>query len=178
MNVEIIEAGPELKSVVCNLGRYYIHDFTEFIGFRCSETGLYRADCWDKYWQQPGHCAFLVKVDGELAGFVLIENQGVLPQTQWSIGEFFIMRKFRRRGIGRQVAFSMFDRFRGRWEVRQVVQNAPATAFWRKVIDRYTDGKYHELPEPVRHGQWTDIVQTFDNARTRPTGTRGESLGL
>ena len=72
MPVEIIEAGPDLRPVVLNLGLYYIHDFTEFIGFRCPEGGLFRTSCWDKYWAEPGRWAFLIKVDGELAGFVLV----------------------------------------------------------------------------------------------------------
>ena len=163
-SIEIIEAGPELKSVVLNLSLYYIYDFTDCLAFRCPDSGLYRTDCFDRYWSEPGCCAFLLKVGNELAGFVFIEGSGTQPKTQFSFGEFFIMRKFRRRGFGQQVAHRLFDRFRGRWEVRQVIQNKPAIAFWRKVIDRYTAGKYHELPEPVKHGQWTDIVQTFDNS--------------
>lgn len=165
MNLEIIEAGVELKSVVCNLSQFYIYDFTDCLKFRCPDDGRFTTACFDKYWTEPGRCAFLLKVDGELAGFVLVEGSGVLPQSQHSIGEFLIMRKFRRRGLGQRVAFDMFDRFRGRWEVRQVIQNAPAIAFWRKVIDRYTNGNFHELPEPVKHGQWVDIVQTFDNSQ-------------
>lgn len=163
MKVEIVQAGIDLKQVVCNLGQYYIHDFTDFLKFRCTDDGRFNTTCWDKYWSEPGQRAFLVRVEDELAGFVLVENQGVLPESQFSVGEFFIMRKFRGQGLGQQVAFDIFDRFHGRWEVREVVQNKPAIAFWRKVIDRFTHGSYHELPEPLKHGQWEDIVQTFDN---------------
>ena len=60
MGIEIIESGLELKSVVLNLGLYYVYDFTEFIGFRCPDSGLYRANIWDKYWAEPGRRAFLV----------------------------------------------------------------------------------------------------------------------
>jgi len=164
MKMELIEAGPALKDVVCNLGQYYIHDYTDFLKFRCNDDGRFNTACWDKYWAEPGCCAFLVKADDELAGFVLVESCGVLPGSQFSIGEFFIMRKFRHCGLGQQVAFDIFNRFRGKWEVRQVIQNNAAIAFWRKVIDRYTHGQYHEPPEPLKHGQWVDIVQTFDNA--------------
>jgi predicted acetyltransferase len=165
MKTEIIEAGADLKHVVCNLGLYYIYDFTDFLAFRCPDGGLFRTDCWDKYWSEPGRFAFLVKVDGEPAGFVLVGNDGTQPETQYDMGEFFIMRKFRGRGLGQQVACNIFDRFRGRWEVRVVVQNNPALAFWRKVIGRYTGGKFQQLPEPVKHGQWTDWVHTFDNTQ-------------
>ena len=165
MNVEVIEAGPDLMPVILNLGRYYTYDFTQFIGFRCPDSGLYRTDIWEKYWTEDDRWPFLLKVDGELAGFAFVGPDGTQPDSQYDIGEFFIMRKFRGRGVGQHVAFDVFDRFRGRWEVRQAVQNAPATAFWRKVVDRYTRGNYHELPEPVQSGEWTNVVQTFDNTK-------------
>ena len=180
MGVEVIEAGADMKSVVVNLGLYYVYDFTEFLGFPCGDDGLFRTNHWEKYWTDPDRRAFLVKVDGELAGFVLVGPNGTQevsnpvtsgleprPGSQYDVGEFFIMRKFRRRGIGQKVAFDVFDRFRGRWEVRVVVQNEPALAFWHKVLRRYTAGNCHELPEPVTCGQWRYIVQTFDN--TEPT---------
>ena len=161
--IEIVEAKHELKSVVLNLMLYYIHDFTEFLGFRCPDNGLYRTDCFEQYWNPPKGWAFVIKVEGELAGFVLVEGHGTQPETQFSIGEFFIMRKFRGKGVGQRVAHSIFDRFHGRWEADVVIENKPALAFWRKVTDRYTAGRCVELPEPVRRGQFTEIVRTFDN---------------
>ena len=35
----------------------------------------------------------------------------------------------------------MFDRYRGRWEVRELRNNLPAQAFWRAIIGRYTGGR-------------------------------------
>jgi len=170
MKVDVIEAGEDLKAVVLNLGRYYIYDFSEFCGFRCPDDGLFQTSQWEKYWTEPDRWPFLVRVDGELAGFVFVGPDGTQPQSQYDFGEFFIMRKFRRRGVGQRVAFELFDRFRGPWEVRVLVQNAPAQAFWRTVVGRYTGGHYHELPEPVPCGKWLDIVLTFDN--TEPVARR------
>ncbi len=39
VHVEVIEAGKDLKFVVMNLGLYYVHDFTEFLDFRCPADG-------------------------------------------------------------------------------------------------------------------------------------------
>ena len=173
MGVEVMEAGADMKSVVMNLGLYYVYDFTEFLGFRCGDDGLFRTSHWEKCWTDPGRRAFLGKVDGELAGFVLVGPSGTQPDSQYDVSEFFIMRKFRRRGIGQEVAFDVFDRFRGRWEVRVVVENQPALAFWRKVIRRYADGSRIELPEPVTCGQRRYIVQTFDNAELTAAARSG-----
>ena len=35
----------------------------------------------------------------------------------------------------------------GEWLVQQSPENAPAQAFWRRVIGEYTDGDFTELPE-------------------------------
>jgi predicted acetyltransferase len=79
-----------------------------------------------------------------LAGFVLVNRHAFLPGNEWSIAEFFIIRKYRRQGIGKAVAFYIFDQFRGKWEVREVEANAPAQHFWRKLIAEYTAGHYLE----------------------------------
>ena len=50
------------------------------------------------------------------------------------MAEFFVMRKYRRRGIGRQAAADVFARFAGPWQVRQQRSNPAATAFWRRAI--------------------------------------------
>ncbi len=165
MNVEVIEAGQDMKPIVLNLSRYYTYDFSESLGFRCPDDGLFNTDHWDKYWSEEYRWAFLVKVDDELAGFVLVGPDGTQEESQFDFGEFFIMRKFRKRGVGHQAAFQLFDRFSGRWEVRVVVSNEPALAFWRKVLHRYTDGNFHELPETVMCGQFEDIVMTFDTTK-------------
>jgi hypothetical protein len=45
--------------------------------------------------------------------------------------------------------------------VRQVVKNTAATAFWRRVIDRYTSGAFEDfLSDDER---WRGPVQRFDN---------------
>ena len=54
-------------------------------------------------------------------------------------------------GVGAQAAGSLFDRFPGRWTVRQQLVNPAATALWRKAI-RYP---FQE------HEQGTEIVQSF-----------------
>ena len=46
----------------------------------------------------------------------------------------FVLRKYRRAGIGTIAARALFARFPGRWQVRQLAMNAAATAFWRRAI--------------------------------------------
>ena len=84
-----------------------------------------------------------------------------MPGSERAIAEFFIMRKYRRRGIGCAVACQIFDRFPGKWEVQQMVSNQRAQFFWRRVIAHYTNGQYHEVT--LHDERWHGPVQFFDN---------------
>jgi len=75
------------------------------------------------------------------------------------ISEFFIMRNYRRRGVGAMVALHIFDMFPGKWEVQETANNRAAHAFWRKVIGDYTQGAYKEVF--LRQVGWYGPVQTF-----------------
>lgn len=56
------------------------------------------------------------------------------------MAEFFVMRKHRRVGVGREAARQVFAMFPGPWQVRQLQGNDAATAFWRSVVP----GDYQE----------------------------------
>ena len=65
----------------------------------------------------------MVRVDGEIAGFALIILDVPKEYTKLSsaektnvISDFFIMRKFRRKGVGKKVAYLLFDESQGVWE--------------------------------------------------------------
>jgi predicted acetyltransferase len=83
------------------------------------------------------------------------------------MAELFVMRRHRRCGVGEQVASWLFDRFRGPWEVREKAENQAATAFWRRIIDSYTDGRFQELL--LDNERWRGPVQRFNSVRK--TGT-------
>ena len=80
------------------------------------------------------------------------------------MAEFFVMRKYRRQGVGRTAACAVFDRFTGAWEIRQRQDNLDATAFWRRTIAGYTGGQYREVQ--WNDGTWTGPVQLFSSERS------------
>jgi predicted acetyltransferase len=91
-------------------------------------------------------------VGGKLAGLVLVravEEDGILVHH---MAEFFILRKYRRQGAGRQSAFMAFDLFPGVWHVSELAENAPAQAFWRRIIHEYTGGDFSEIPNHDNDG--------------------------
>lgn len=149
MKIDIVEAPVDKMPVIQNMARFYAYDLSKSCGFYTlfdwsfPENGLYEALDLSNYWK-PDHYPFLIRVDGELAGFVLIDKIGTTSDVDWNMGQFFIVGKYQGKGVGRQVAVQTFEKFPGTWEVMQMPDNIPAIAFWKKVIARYTNNKYSE----------------------------------
>lgn len=144
-NIQILPARESDFPVVKNLIALYIYDFTEHTGWRCPETGLF-GGC-DEFFEdlQAGrNRVFVIRADGELAGFTGIKDFDEGRGIEHDIPDFFVLRKFRRRGVGRRVAFHLFNQFPGRWQVRQMMDNTPAIAFWRKIIADYSASRFTE----------------------------------
>jgi predicted acetyltransferase len=106
----------------------------------------------------------MARSDGKLCGFALIDlklQQGDGPGRY--VAEFFVLRTFRKQGIGQELARQLFDTYRGVWEIAEVGPNTPAQAFWRRVIGEYTGGRYREFPTEDNEGL-TILWQTFDSS--------------
>ncbi len=136
MKLEIVPAQVDDKPVIRHLLELCLHDYSEFNGKDVNEHGLFDYPYVDHYWTEPGRYPFLVRVEETLAGFVLVRRLDV-DEPLWQMAEFFILRKYRRRGIGREVAHQVFDRFQGRWEITQEEGNLTGQRFWQQVIEEY-----------------------------------------
>ncbi|XEC95563.1 GNAT family N-acetyltransferase [Paenibacillus tarimensis] len=164
--LEISSVPYEEKTVLHNLIQFYRYDSSEYDGHALTNHGLYLYKYLDHQWTDEYRRPLFVKVDGELAGFALVslgvpkEFVKVSAAAETNvISDFFVMRKFRNKGYGKQAAFAIFDQFPGTWEVRQTLANVPAKRFWNKVIHEYTNGLYSEV---ILSGeQWNGPVQVF-----------------
>lgn len=165
MDFELERVGLEHKAVLRNLMELCRHDYSEFSGEDIGTHGLFGYRYLDHYWTEPGRHPFFVRVAGQMAGFALARTlDAVGPAPVYSMAEFFILRKYRGSGLGQQAAHRIFALFPGVWRVHQEAANLPAQAFWRKVIGRYTKGRFEEVVE----AGWDGPIQSF---RSGPGGT-------
>jgi predicted acetyltransferase len=160
MHIEILRAGPQNKQVLENLMHLYLYDFSEYTGDDTDEQGRFIDEYLERYWTEENRYPFQVQVDGKPAGFVLVRDMtGEDGQPVHSIAEFFILKKFRRKRIGQQAAWHIFNQFPGSWHVAEIEENLPAQEFWRQVIGEYTGGAYLEVRQP----DWEGPIQTFQS---------------
>jgi predicted acetyltransferase len=160
MHVKVEKAVLENKMLIDNLMQYYFYDFSEFLDMHVKGNGRFGDyPNLNAYWSEEGHFPYLVIYEGRYAGFILVKKAESGGKERFLISEFFIMKKYRKSGLGKASAHQVFDRHKGNWEVLQVEKNLPAQAFWRKVISQYTNGVYTE-----RTTEKGDIVQSFNNS--------------
>lgn len=160
MNVEIVEAHA-MAEIVRNLIPLYIHDLSAFTDFDVEDDGTFRAPpSFAAYWEHADRHPFLLRADGKIVGFALIRQLESDPLT-FDMGEFFILRRYRRIGAGRAAACALFDRFKGRWEVRELNNNLPAQSFWRRIIADYTGDDFEETRDYFERYKREFIVQRF-----------------
>jgi predicted acetyltransferase len=152
MDVTLHKATAEDLPVVKNLVPYYIYDMSEHMGWPCRADGRFDGcDGIETYWTEPGKHAFMLRCGKEWAGFALVRAHHEERAVDYSIAEFFVLRKFRRQGVGERIARQLFDRFQGCWMVEQLAGNAPAIEFWRMVTDRYSRGQFEQK---ARKSDW------------------------
>lgn len=161
MGVSISIAPASEKLLLHRMIELYQHDFSEFTGDDLNEEGYFGYPYLETFWTEDDRVPFIARVKGRLAGFALVHTYTYWPANQYVMAEFFILKKYRRQGIGRQVATYVFDQFPGRWEVDQLLNNIPAQHFWRKVIHDYTNGHFTETQTEFE-GRLR-VVQCFDS---------------
>lgn len=155
-DVEVSLAAPGQEPVLANLLELYSHDFSELVDLQLGPDGRFGYPALPRYWTEEGRFPFLVKVDGHLAGFVLVSRGSRIsgdPEV-WDVAEFFIVRGCRKQGIGTAVAHEIWRRFPGRWEVRVMERNEPACAFWDAVTGSYTAGKAQRTEVELEERRW------------------------
>jgi predicted acetyltransferase len=150
----ISKLGPESDTLLRNLFELYCHDMSEWIEIDTGADGRYAHDT-SSVWRD-GSEVYLVRVGDSIAGFALIGSG-----AEWGdkieardVHEFFVMRRFRCRGVGQSMTTFLWKKHPGEWLVRVLEANAPALLFWRNAISRYSRGSYQEERRIVNGRPW------------------------
>ena len=136
--------------------------------------GTFGSPAWHRrFWRRRGRQHFVIRVDGRLAGLALVSDRAHFAGAGTrEIIEFFVLGRYRRRGVGARVARTLFARFPGRWELAELTWNVVAQRFWRGLIRRCAVGPV------VERGHQDDlgfVVQQFATTASAPAGTGGAS---
>lgn len=167
MDIAVLQAGLEQILTLRRLMQLYLYDLGSLDGWDIADDGTYgNANRIESFWTEADRERYLIRVDGKLSGFVLTRSGTHFSGADaHEISEFFILQKYRRMGVGRNVAHRIFDAFTGTWEVAAMKTNIPAQHFWRAVIADYTGRQYEEFS--AQHGTVDFVVLRLIGGRGR-----------
>jgi predicted acetyltransferase len=153
---EVIPATAEQQPALANLLELYAHDFSEFHPLEIGASGRFGYPSLPLYWSEPGRYPLLIKMDGNLAGFAFVKRGSEVSGNLavWDMAEFFILRGYRKRGIGTQAAHEVWRRFPGPWEVRVMQSNLSAHLFWDRAISDFTGEAIHPVSAEKDGKHW------------------------
>ena len=142
--IELIEAAESEKTVLFNIFEKYFYEFSQWVKIDVEDDGLYHYEWLDCYFTEEKRFPYLIKVDGKLAGLVMVSDYPEVPDepTDFCLSEFFVMHKYRRCGVGRKAVFQVLDRHHGKWQLKCHPHNIASVKFWNTVINEYTGGKF------------------------------------
>jgi predicted acetyltransferase len=159
-------ATPQDAPLLANLLQLYIYDLSEaFPSVELGTDGRYSYEKLPLYWSEPERrFPFLIRFEGRVVGFVLVTRGSPASDDPevFDVAEFFVLRRYRRSGVGRGAAFLLWDRLPGRWIVRVSEGNPGGIRFWTGVIGEYTRGVATQFERPGSPNAWR--VFSFDSA--------------
>lgn len=163
-------ATPSDAELLSNLLELYIHDLSAALSnVELGSDGRFGYHELPRYWSEPDRrFAFLIRCDGRVAGFVLAKrgSPAVEDPEVLDVAEFFVLRRYRRSGVGRRAALLLWNILPGRWTVRVSEGNADGLRFWPGVIAEFTNGAATESKRPGNPNAWR--VFSFESVPSTP----------
>lgn len=145
--VELLRTSEEQADIIRNLYQYYAYESSDWEQEDVEVDGRFyiHEEHLVRYWQEPSWSANLILVDGYIAGFLLVERSELAGLDALELADLFVLKKYRRMGVGSAVATQVLSSGNDAWLVRFYRQDEAAQAFWRSVLA--------DLPRP-----WRDLV--------------------
>jgi predicted acetyltransferase len=156
MQIELVPTTAEQLPLIANLYQYYAYESSDWEEEEVETDGRFyiHRPHLQRYWSEPQWSAQLILADGFIAGFLLIERSELPGLDALEFADLFILKKYRRLGIGRALAERTLCQGERDWLVRFYPQDTQAAAFWQRVLG--------ELPRAVRAVELDDEPQLLN----------------
>ena len=168
-NFRIARVDRTADDVLGNLFEHYLHDMAQWFEFDTGTDGSYSYAThaiWDAY------DVYFAYADSIPIGFALIGSAAAWTDDSATrdMDEFFVIRRYRRHGVGREFANHLWNQYPGSWLVRVMQGNLPALPFWREIIAARAGGAFKEDVRTANERVWSYF--TFDSSTSSRTIAR------
>jgi len=167
VSVRDARSAPADRLWIQSVYRDYLDDLNPGTGIfpALGEVGHREPDQIAHWFGDPNTFPLIIVKGSEPVGFARVLRavaSAAQPRIDYRMAEFFVLRTWRRLGIGQTAVQLILSRFAGRWEIREYLRNTAAVSFWRRVVATYTRGTYQER---IVNGE---VHQVFDSGRPSP----------
>jgi predicted acetyltransferase len=155
--VTLVPALPSDEARLANLLELYVHDLSETFQIAPGEDGRFGYERLPLYFKEPEtRFPFLIRFGGRLAGFAFAMRGSPMSDdpNALDVAEFFVLRAYRRFGVGRSAAFLLWRRLTGDWVVRVSEGNRAGVPFWEAIVREFTGGAYTATQRPGSPHPW------------------------
>lgn len=145
--LEIVRVEEEQREILAHLIELYEYDFSVYENSDVNSYGLYGYSYLDYYWTEENRYPYFTKVNGKLAGFVMVCGFCYVAKEPDTLcmSEFFVMKKYRRQGIGKKAAIEVLKKHPGKWELMVHPNNPVSHKFWKSVIAEVAVNEVREV---------------------------------
>jgi predicted acetyltransferase len=121
----------------------YLHDMSEFTKLGVAGDGKYEFDqeIIEAYFREAQHFPYFILHENDIAGFALVRKYPY-DKSVLDMGQFFVLRKHARKGVGQRAFELCLQKHPGEWQVRILPQNLPAQSFWKATISKLTGNEF------------------------------------
>ncbi len=162
MTIKLQEVSVLERAKLSNLLELYSYDFSELLDLELGDDGLYGYEHLASYWDDSNRYPYFIFSDEILIGFALIIKGSLIKHDAriWDMSEFFILKKYRRKGLGIQAATELWSTLKGPWQVRVLSHHIEGLQFWEKAIKlSFKNYQIEKIGQPNK--EW--IVYLFDS---------------
>ena len=153
--VELFQAGPENQRSLENLIELYIHDFSEFVSVDVGEDGRFGYPDLPLIGMNLAMYRFWQKLKASYQDLPLSLEAGMWGDSEvWDMAEFFVLQRYRHRGVGAEMAEKVSYRCPGKWQIRVRSNNLPARSFWESAIAKFTRKPVSSQDFQIEEVEW------------------------
>lgn len=132
LSLGIRPAGEEDRTTLESLVQFYLYDLSQAGDWDVDDTGRFENRPIQGLWMDRHRQPFILSASHKIAGFaiVTVDEAG----TGFDMTEFFILRKWRRSGVGTRCARTLITDRPGTWTIKPFAPYPPAEAFWCALV--------------------------------------------
>jgi predicted acetyltransferase len=140
--MELVTVRKEDRELLWNLFQEYLYEMTNYYDDLPNEQENLHYSYFDAYFSDSERKAFFLYEEKDLVGFALIHPYSEIGgQLDYVLAEFTVFPMYRRNHLATKAISVIFEKYRGKWELKYTEKNTAAKALWTKVTEKYKPHK-------------------------------------